>query len=159
MFHPFFAQVWLHLHKLHNKLLLYWVCTNLHKLHNKWILYRISPLIFTSCIAVYVPPLVCTSCTTVHVPPLICTSCITVWVPPLVCTGLTSSAQVSYHFTEFTPHVHNFDAISTKLHNKWYCTEFTPHLLKWILHPESHLQFAWPCTNKCSSSTWLCNIF
>ena len=144
-----------HLHKLHNCI---YMCSTPHLLHKLPSPQQCSQTVSTYYTQCYTFQLAfCHAirhasmwfCSTIEhqrfelpserVPPLICTSCITVRVPPLVCTGLRSSAQ---------------SCITNE-----YCTDFIPHLLKWILHPESLPQFAWHCTNKCSSSTWLCNIF
>jgi len=75
-----------------------------------------------------------------------------------------------------TPHLYKFDLICTSCIANQYCTVSTPYLYKFDLICTSYVLYIWVspfictgeyCTlssitslhaNKCSSSTWLCNM-
>ena len=117
--HPSSAQVWLYLHKL----------------HNKWILYCVPPLICTSCITKHCTPhlhkfdFICTSCianiycavfhpSSVQVQPhlhKLLNKWILYCVPPLIC--------ITKYCTVLHPSSAQVWLYLHKLHNKWilYC--------------------------------------
>ena len=119
--------------------------THLHKLHNQWtFVLSFNPHLHKF-------DLICKSCITMNIVPsfnrhlhkfdIVCTS----WITTAFHSSFAQSCITNEYCTEFPPHLH-------KLHNKWILFN------KWILYLEVHPQFARTCTNKCSSSTWLCNI-